>query len=173
MADISIYAPKLIRFEGGYVNNPNDSGGCTKYGITLATAQQYGLDKNGDGVIDCSDVQLLDENDFQTVLKGGYWDKWLADQINNQSIAELLVDWFYNSGHPGITIPQGIVGVTQDGQVGPATIAAVNGADPQTLFGQVWNARQSFFKNIAANNPKDEVFLNGWLNRLNQFSFSA
>ena len=39
----------IISREGGFVNDPDDPGGPTKYGVTLATAQQHNLDKNGDG----------------------------------------------------------------------------------------------------------------------------
>lgn len=173
MADFSIYFPKLLRYEGGYMGN-TDGAICTNLGVTLATWQQFGHDLNGDGVIDCADIHLLTPALVSPLYKKEYWDKWQADQINNQSIAELLVDWTVNSGSHGITIPQGVLGVAQDGQVGQHTLSAINdNPDQQGLFNQLWETHKDFYERLAQNNPNDEKFLNGWLSRLDQQIFQA
>lgn len=63
-----------------------------------------------------------------------YWDRWQADRIENQSVANILVDWVWASGVHGIKRPQKILGVTVDGIVGDKTIAALNAMDPMSLF---------------------------------------
>ena len=76
-----------------------------------------GYDKDGD--IDVDDLRLLTDQDvIDRVLKPHYWDRWQADKIKSQSIANLLVDWVWASGKPGITRVQQILGVKQDGIVG-------------------------------------------------------
>lgn len=139
-------------------------------GITLETWRHYGYDKNGDGVVDEQDIKLLNQDDFKFVLRR-YWDKWKADEILNQSVANILVDWYWGSGKWGIIIPQRILGVTADGIVGPKTIAAVNSVNQKKFFNEVYKAREKFLHDIVKNNPSQKRFIKGWLNRLNDFKF--
>ncbi len=59
MAKIEILSPFILSFEGGYVNHPNDKGGPTNKGVTIATWRRVGYDKDGDGDIDVDDLRLL------------------------------------------------------------------------------------------------------------------
>jgi len=173
MADVNLLAPKVLQWESRlYTETPGDLGGATKDGITLATWQAQGYDKNHDGHIDKEDVKLIDDADFTKILKK-YWDEWKADDIKNQSVAEMLVDWVWTSGKYGIVIPQRLLGVPDDGNVGPVTLAALNKTDQQIFFTSVYNARLKFLKNIVASNPYQVKFLQGWVNRLNSFKFVA
>lgn len=171
MANISLLVPIILKWEGGYVNNPSDPGGCTNMGITLATWKQLGHDKNGNGIINCEDIKLLDSSDFELILRT-YWNHWQADSIVNQSVANILVDWYWNSGEGGIKIPQRILGVEQDGVVGPNTISVLNNQDPQTIFNKIFQARTEYLNNLVISKPALKQFLHGWLNRLNSFTFS-
>lgn len=171
MAQIEKLAPKIAKWEGGYVNDPLDKGGATNMGITIGTWKQVGYDKNGDGDIDASDIKMLDKKDFSRVLRQ-YWNRWKADSISNQSIADILVDWVWGSGKWGIIIPQRILGVIADGIVGPKTIQALNNADQKELFSKIFEARVKFLNDIVRNNPSQKRFIKGWLNRLNDFNYS-
>ncbi|MDM1396055.1 peptidoglycan domain protein [Myroides odoratimimus] len=170
MADIEKLAPKIAKWEGGYVNDPKDRGGATNMGVTIATWKQVGYDKNNDGVINEKDIKLLTHDDFKYVLRK-YWDVWKADQINNQSIANILVDWVWGSGKWGVIISQRILGLKEDGIVGPATLNAVNSANQKELFGKIYQEREKFLNNIVKNNPSQKRFINGWMNRLRDFKF--
>lgn len=172
MANIDRLAPIIFRWEGGFANDPNDRGGATNMGVTVATWRQVGYDKDGDGDIDADDVRLLTRADATRVLRI-YWDRWHADSIRNQSVANILVDWVWGSGKWGIVIPQRILGVAQDGIVGVNTIAALNAADQRDFFNKVFAARKKFFDDIVAKNPSQRKFHNGWMNRLNSFKFEA
>ena len=138
MAKVELLAPKILKWEGGFVNDPLDAGGATNKGVTIATWRACGYDKDGDGDIDVDDMRLLTVADATMVLKRYYWDRWQADRIENQSVADILVDWVWASGVHGIKIPQRILGVSVDGKVGNQTIAAVNAAEPRVLFKQIW-----------------------------------
>lgn len=170
MADINSLAQKILKWEGGFVNNVNDKGGATNMGVTIATWKAVGYDKDEDGDIDENDIKLLDEIDFKVVLKK-YWDRWQADKINNQSIANILVDWVWASGKWGIVIPQRLLGVTADGIVGTRTITAVNAQNQKIFFENIFRARTEFIHNIIVNNPSQKVFERGWMNRLMDFRF--
>lgn len=163
MADINKLSPKIAKWEGGYVNDPVDRGGCTNMGVTLATYRKY-INPNGT----CADVKRMTHEQYSLVLRR-YWDRWKADEIHDQQVADLLVDWVYHSGVWGIKIPQDILGVTTDGIVGPVTIAAVNRQDPREFHAKVWERRKRFLHGIVAARPVQQRFLKGWLNRLNDF----
>ena len=170
MADMNKLIPFIFKWEGGWSNHKNDKGGATNMGVTIATWKRHGYDKNRDGVIDVKDLKLITKEDAVRILRI-YWNKWKADQINNQSIANILVDWVWGSGTNGIKIPQRILGVKQDGIVGPKTIEAINKYEQKTLFDKIHKAREQYFRDICRRDSTQYVFLNGWLNRLNNFKF--
>ncbi len=172
MADVRKLAPYILRWEGGYVNDPDDLGGATNMGVTIGTWKQVGYDKDGDGDIDVDDLKKLTVDDVvNRVLKPHYWDRWKADSIKNQSIANILVDWVWASGAHGIKIPQQILGVLVDGAVGPKTIAALNARDPKDLFAQLKQARINFIDDICRKRAANNKFRKGWLNRLNAMQY--
>lgn len=168
MANIDKLAPFILRWEGGFVNDPVDKGGATNMGVTIGTWRSVGYDKDGDGDIDVDDLHLLDKEDvIERVLRPHYWNRWRADEILNQSVANILVDWVWASGTHGIKRPQRILGVTADGIVGPKTLAAVNSMDPMELHFRIKNDRIKFIDEICRRDPSQERFRKGWMNRIN------
>lgn len=168
MANIDKLAPFILRWEGGFVNDPVDKGGATNMGVTIGTWRSVGYDKDGDGDIDVDDLHLLDKEDvIERVLRPHYWNRWRADEILNQSVANILVDWVWASGTHGIKRPQRILGVTADGIAGPKTLAAVNSMDPMELHFRIKNDRIKFIDEICRRDPSQERFRKGWMNRIN------
>ena len=172
MADVNKLAPYILKWEGGFVDHKADKGGATNMGVTIGTWRQNGYDKDGDGDIDVADLKLLTKQDvINRILKPHYWDRWKADQIVSQPIANILVDWVWGSGKWGIIIPQRLLGVEADGVVGQQTITAINKQSPADLFARIKTARITFLNDIVKNNPSQRVFLKGWINRLNDLKF--
>lgn len=172
MADIRKFIPLLLSVEGGYVNDPDDPGGATNLGVTLATWREAGYDIDGDGDIDSDDMRLLSVSDaVSRVIKPMFWDRWKADEIDCQAVANILVDWLYNSGSPGIRIPQRILGVREDGIVGPETLEALNGADQEELFSKIKSERINYYCDLVSRKPEKKKFLNGWMNRLLAYKY--
>ena len=124
------------------------------------------------GDIDVDDLRLLTREDVvNRVLKPHYWDRWKADDIKSQSVANILVDWVWASGAHGIKIPQRLLGVSVDGIVGPKTLAAVNARNPRELFDMIKIARFDFIEDICRKRPANNKFKRGWMNRINDIAY--
>ena len=164
MASYTKLIPIVLKWEGGYAGNI-DGMTCTMKGVTLAAYRKF-FGKN----MTCKDLKEITQAEWDLIFKEGYWDRWRADEIENQSIANLLVDWCWASGIYGIKLPQRVLGVKDDGIVGRKTIAAINDyPDQEELFNKLWARREKHFRDIAKNGK--EKFLKGWLNRLNDFKY--
>lgn len=168
MADKNKLIPIIKKWEGGYSDNPNDRGGATNSGVTLAVYQSvYGKNKTK------NDLKSMTNEQWNYIFTKLYWNKWKADDIKNQSIANILVDWVWMSGTSTIKKIQSLFGLTADGIVGNKTISYINSHDQEEVFNKIWNRRKSFYESLVKNNPSQKVFLNGWMNRLNTYKFQG
>lgn len=140
MANFDLAVNKTLKFEGGYTNNPNDSGKATNYGITIGVMQGFGLDYDldHDGDVDDTDVKLLTVAQAKDIYKKLYWD---GDNINSQPIAEKHFDMSVNMGV--VTANKylqqacerrGIPSIVCDGVLGPKSIAAINAIKDSELM---------------------------------------
>lgn len=169
MARLEILKPFIRSWEGGFANVPGDKGGATKWGVTIGTFQSiYGKNKT------VQDLKNMTEEQWDYIFRKYFWDKWKADQIESQAIANLVVDWLWASGAKyGIKLPQKVLRYTLgqtdiviDGLVGPKTLAAINSyPNQEELFNKLHKEREDFFKRIGVGTQKK--FLKGWLNRNN------
>lgn len=168
MANFNVFLRRLLRLEGGYVNHKNDKGGCTNKGVTLTTFRKY----YGAG-LDCNDLKNITEEQIGNIYKTGYWDKCNADKIADSNLAYLLVDFAVNSGaKTAIKTLQNIIGVEDDGVCGKITLSAINSYyNPQELFELLLEARRKFYYDIVEKDETQKVFLEGWLNRLDEFEW--
>ena len=173
MANIKELVAFISRCEGGYTNDPSDSGVPTNRGVTLVTWQKTGYDKNGDGTIDEHDItRITHEEMVEVVLRPHFWDVWQADKINNQAIANIVVDWLWTSGHRTIFMVQKMLEVKVDGVVGPKTLQALNSfPDQSLLFDRVKIMRINDIHRICKQQKKNMRFKRGWLNRIAAIKF--
>lgn len=170
MADPKKLIPFILKWEGGFVNDPDDLGGATNKGITIGTFGEY-RKRKGLPSPTVQDIKSLSDKDWYEIFKTLYWDRWKADEIKSQSVADILVDWVWASGVHGIKRPQRILGVSSDGIVGSKTIAALNAADPKKLFDAIKADRAKFIDEICRARPKNEKYRKGWMNRINAIKY--
>lgn len=171
MADINVLVPFILKWEGGFVNDPDDLGGATNMGVTLATYRQYRKSRKLPAPT-VDDLKILSREEWTDILKTYYWDRWQADRIRDQSVANILVDWVWASGVYGIKIPQQILDVSADGIVGKNTLAALHSYSPQAeLFGRIKQARFKYIDRICTSRPANRKFRKGWENRIRAFRF--
>lgn len=167
MADYRKLIPFILKFEGGYVNDPADSGGPTNKGVTLNTFRSvYGRAKT------INDLKHMTDNEWRHIFKLLYWDKCKADDISDQSIANMLVDFAWHSGvTTAIKKLQKIVGVTSDGICGVQTIGAINSRYAPETFNLLKAARMKYLQGIVKNKPSQTRFMKGWTKRVNAIEY--
>ncbi len=171
MAKVEKIIPFIKKWEGGFVNDKYDLGGATNIGVTIATYEAY-CRKKGYPSPTIERLKVMSEEQWKDILKTMYWDRWQADRIICQPIANILVDWVWASGVYGIKIPQRMLGVVPDGIVGRKTLAAVNEyKDQHELFLKIKKERKAFIETICKRRPTNNKFKKGWLNRLNDLRF--
>lgn len=111
---------RLIGHEGGYVNNPMDPGGETNWGVTARVARARGY---------TGDMRYLTREKAKEIARAEYWDSCRADELPEAFRFDVF-DGAYNSGvSQAAKWLQRAIGVTDDGKIGPATIAAAHAAD--------------------------------------------
>jgi lysozyme family protein len=154
MADSKISIAKTLINEGGYVDNKNDSGGPTKYGITQ---------KDMPGV----NIQDITPEQATEYYAEHYW-KALYSQIDSQVVADKLFDMgvLFGVGE-AVKLLQILLGVQVDCDFGPHTLACLNQIDPANLLTTYKTALVTYAIGIANDKPQDREFLNGWIRRVN------
>lgn len=118
-------------------------------------------------------LKNITDRQWDKIFEAGYWRPFKADQIRNQAIANICVDWAWASGAvTAIKQVQRVLGVQVDGIVGEITLGAINKhPDQLLLFNRIKEARVAFIDAIIRNNPSQMRFRRGWLNRINDIKF--
>ena len=158
MADFNQAIQKTLIHEGGYVNNPHDSGGATKYGITQRDMPNI-------------DIRNLTQEQAVEYYREHYW-KDLYSQIAYQLLAEKLFDMGVLMGvGTAVRLLQltlkNKIAIVPDGVFGPETLTDINQRDGAELLGSYRVMLNQHCINIVNNNPNDSDFIQGWINRIN------
>ncbi|GGG90906.1 MAG TPA: hypothetical protein DF715_12060 [Oceanicaulis sp.] len=147
----------VLIHEGGYVDHPDDPGGATNFGITLATLQGW----RGRSVTR-ADVRTLTRGEAAEIYKARYWDQCRCDELPGP-VAFIVFDAAVNHGASrAVRLLQEALGVTADSRIGPATLAAARRADPRGLVSEIAARRMVLYGNLA----HFRTFGLGWSRRL-------
>jgi lysozyme family protein len=170
MATFDLFLPMLLGFEGGYVNDPDDPGGETNKGITMAVFREcshklLGIDPTSENLKTLTDTQA------GIIYKSRYWDPMQGDAINLQHLANIVCDFYINAGTHATTLLQHTLNrmganLVVDGKIGTASIQFLNTVDQTDVYRQYKQGRINYYQGLAQRYPR---FLQGWLNRVNSF----
>ena len=143
----------LLKHEGGFVNNPADPGGMTNLGVTQRVWEEW----LGHPVSE-KDMRALTPEIVAPMYKRKYWDKVSGDELPS-GVDLMVFDCAVNSG-PGraAKMLQKVLGMTEDGIIGPQTLSRAASADVKTLISDYSEARRVFLKSL----PTWGVFGKGW-----------
>lgn len=176
MAIFSSYIPLLLNVEGGYQALPGDNGNYNSLGQLVGT--NYGISakvyENWIGrPPSVADMKAITKDLSIMIYRSWYWDAIGASFINNQSIANLIVDHAVNAGvYAAGKMTQEVLNekfgfnLVVDGAIGYNTRQAINSVEPKELHEQIKEARKEHYESIGGE------FLKGWLKRLTKFVFS-
>ncbi len=149
----------VLRHEGGYVNNPKDPGGETKYGISKRTYPNL-------------DIKNLTIDQATDIYYRDWWTHFTYNQITNSAVATKVFDTSVNLGasrcHKLLQRclqVNGFANIVDDGNLGPKTFAAVNACDATVLLTAFRQAQANYYNALVAAHPEDQQFLKGWLSR--------
>ena len=165
MANFSPAFDKMIRNEGGFklTHIEGDRGGQTYAGI----ARNAHPDWPGWRYVDANDLTRVElTQSVREFYRKEFWDRIAGDAITNQSIAETLFDFAVNAGSAtAAKLAQIVVGVVPDGGIGPKTLAALNGCEPELFALKYALAKVSRYAEICNRDRSQSKFLLGWINR--------
>ena len=154
----------ILKNEGGYVDNPADPGGATNLGCTKAVWEQYiGRSVTKD------DIKALTPNDVMPLYKAKYWDTIKGDDLP-EGVDYAVFDFAINSGPSrAAKALQSVLSVTVDGQIGSATLRALETANPREVATAVCEARLAFLQSL----PTYGTFGKGWSRRVAEVEQTA
>lgn len=171
MARVELLVPHILRWEGGWVDDPDDLGRATCKGVCYRTYKLY-CSRKKKPTPTIEDLKNISDDEFVAILKEMYWDACRADRIESQSVANAIVDWAWNSGTTTAAKEvQKVLGVEADGIIGNITLAAINSWSPLPLFDQIQQARIAYLQRICNARPANNKFMRGWLNRVNSLIY--
>lgn len=147
----------VLLAEGGYVNNIHDPGGATNRGITIQTLSDWAGES-----CTAEDIRNLSYEETEQIYQHKYWLPINGDSLP-QGVALCCFDAAVNSGvnHAAKWL-QAVVGAVPDGNIGPATISAVNAKPSGEIINDLLNIRMAFMQSL----PTWKNFGAGWSNRL-------
>lgn len=182
MATFDAAIKLALKHEGGLVDDEDDKGGITNYGISLGYALLSNdlklFDINRDNKVDADDIREITQEEAKEIYKKEWWDKYKYFLIDDQDIANKVLDISINIGpkstHKHLQKATNLLYPSNsqlkiDGILGPKTFGAVNKACSHQLLKHFVELICDYYRNICAKNVPLRKFLRGWLNRAKGF----
>jgi len=154
--------PLILKYEGGYVNDPHDPGGETNKGIIKTTYDAY---RKGKGLPIVS-VREITDDEIDDIYYNEYWLRGSCDKLFD-NLAIIHFDSCVNTGiKQSAKFLQRSCGVTDDGAIGINTLKAVATTDKKEMIEKYLKNRRDFYHFLVDKKPTSKKFLKGWLKRV-------
>jgi lysozyme family protein len=183
MPSVEAIAKAIVDREGGFVNDPDDPGGATKFGVTIGTMRRLGIDLTGDGQVSVADVRRLTREKAVEIYVEHYFRRPGIDQLP-EAVQPSVFDMYVNAGGNAVKILQRLLiemghDLEADGAIGPQTIrAAAEAAEaaPVLLADAYGIARRNYYYALGDERPASRKFARrkdggkgGWITRAEEF----
>jgi lysozyme family protein len=183
MKTVDEIAHEIVAREGGFVDDPDDPGGATSHGVTLATLRRIGDDLNGDGRVDARDLGAMTADRAAAIFVEHYYRAPRIDLLP-PDLQPPVFDMYVNAGAVAVRLLQEMLndlghGLNVDGTIGPRTVAAARAAaapDPVLLADAYGIARRNYYYRLADGRPQSRKYARrrdggkgGWIRRAEEF----
>jgi hypothetical protein len=202
MADFRVIIPHIKKAEGGMSRAKTDTASAkpapykttaynsntrrtetasdwhTNKGITWETFSTNG--KLG-YVVNQANWEKMPDAIWELIYKKIYWDMIGGDFIKSQAIANYLADWSWGAYYiTAVKNAQQVLNrsfgykLTEDGKIGPSTLAAINAVNPATFLELLRKEHLDFYAQVVKRNPSQAANIRGWTARVNDlYALSA
>lgn len=175
-------AQAIVAREGGFVDDRDDPGGATNFGVTIGTLQRLGIDLTGDGRVTVADVRALSRDRAAAIYVEHYFRRPGLGQLP-KALQATVFDMYVNAGDQAVRLLQDLLAelgepVVVDGRLGPATAAATRmaAAAPGHLADLYGIARRDYYYRLADRRPASRKYCRrrdggkgGWILRAEEF----
>ncbi|WP_299945867.1 holin-associated N-acetylmuramidase [uncultured Ruegeria sp.] len=183
MQTVRQIAEGIVAREGGFVDDPDDPGGATKYGVTIHTMRRLGLDLDGDGTVTRKDVRALSKAEAVEIFINHYFEKPRLGVLP-EALQASIFDMYVNAGAQAVQILQSVLRqmgyrVAIDGVIGPQTVSAAGDAakpKPLALRDAYGVARRNYYFRLADRRAALRKYARtraggkgGWIKRAEEF----
>ena len=183
MPTVRDIAKEIVHREGGYVNDPDDPGGATNFGVTIHTMRRLGLDLDGNGRVDSRDVRQLTRAQAVDIFIKHYFERPLIAELP-PAVQPSVFDMYVNAGSNAVKILQRLLvdmgyDITVDGALGPQSIGATRRAmkkAPQHFVDAYGIARRNYYFRLADRRVASRKYARsrsggkgGWIRRAEEF----
>ena len=183
MRNLRQLAEEIVAREGGFVNDPDDPGGATNFGVTIHTMRRLGLDLTGDGQIGVDDVRALSREQAVDIFIEHYWRRPRIDALP-EVLQPSVFDMYVNAGANAVRILQRLLvemgyDIDVDGLIGPQTIRTARAAAlaaPNHIADAYGIARRDYYYAVADARPASRKYARrrdgskgGWIKRAEEF----
>ncbi len=184
MQTVREIATAIVAREGGYVNDPDDPGGATNFGVTIHTMRRLGLDLNRDGQVTPADVRKLTRAQAVDIFIEHYFERPLIAELPT-ALQPSVFDMYVNAGGNAVKILQrllremGYRNVVVDGALGPQSLGAVRHAmakAPEAFVDAYGVARRNYYFRLADRRTASRKYARtraggkgGWIRRAEEF----
>ncbi|MEH6644261.1 holin-associated N-acetylmuramidase [Sulfitobacter sp.] len=183
MSTVRQIAQEIVDREGGYVNDLDDPGGATNFGVTIHTMRRLGLDLDRDGSITSADVRALTRAQAVQIFLEHYFNRPLIAELP-QPLQATVFDMYVNAGSNAVKILQQLLvdmsfEIAVDGALGPQSLSAVRAAfeaGPEEMVNAYGIAPRNYYFRIADRRTASRKYARtraggkgGWIKRAEEF----
>lgn len=146
----------VVGIEKGYVDDPRDPGGETKFGISKHSYPN-------------EDIKNLTLDRAKQLYRADYWNRVRGDELQFPA-ALALFDYAVNSGvETAIRAAQKALDLKVDGILGPVTFARIDNSEPEDFVAALQAERLLSLVQLTSWN----VFGRGWARRIIRIAIEA
>lgn len=181
MKSVRQLAEEIVDREGGFVNDPDDPGGATNYGVTIGSMRALRRDINQDGQVDLADLRGLTRSEAVEIFLRHYYQRPGIARLP-MDVQPPLFDMYVNAGAMAVKILQRLLAAKgfdclDDGLIGPQTVAAALAFSATAPLGLAYSlARRDFYYALADARPASRKYARrrdggkgGWILRAETF----